>query len=54
MVEIKSDTEMETMRESGRVVARALAAVRQAAAVGVRLRELDEAAREKRGGRRCR
>lgn len=32
------------MREAGRVVARALAAVRDAAAIGVRLRELDEVA----------
>ncbi|RLU81610.1 type I methionyl aminopeptidase [Streptomyces griseocarneus] len=45
MVEIKSDGELDAMREAGRVVARALAAVREAAAVGVRLRELDEAAR---------
>jgi methionyl aminopeptidase len=45
MVEIKTDTALETMREAGRVVANALAAVREAAAVGVRLRELDEAAR---------
>ncbi|SCY04281.1 methionyl aminopeptidase [Streptomyces sp. 136MFCol5.1] len=33
------------MREAGRVVARALAAVREAAGVGVSLQELDEAAR---------
>ncbi|GAA2132649.1 type I methionyl aminopeptidase [Kitasatospora kazusensis] len=45
MVEIKSDTALESMREAGRVVARALAATREAAAVGVGLRELDEAAR---------
>src|SRR5688500_14916114 len=45
MVEIKTDTALETMREAGRVVAHALAAARAAAAVGVRLRELDEAAR---------
>ncbi|GAA2743692.1 type I methionyl aminopeptidase [Kitasatospora cinereorecta] len=45
MVEIKSDTALEAMREAGRVVARALAAARAAAAVGVRLRELDDAAR---------
>ena len=44
MVEIKTDTALEMMREAGRVVAPALAAVRAAAAVGVRLRELDEAA----------
>lgn len=45
MVEIKTNGEMDAMREAGRVVARALAAVREAAAVGVRLRELDEVAR---------
>ncbi|WP_371484058.1 type I methionyl aminopeptidase [Kitasatospora sp. NBC_00315] len=45
MVEIKTDTALDMMREAGRVVAHALAAAREAAAVGVRLRELDEAAR---------
>lgn len=45
MVEIKTDTALEAMREAGRVVAHALAAARAAAAVRVRLRELDEAAR---------
>ncbi|MGP3978591.1 type I methionyl aminopeptidase [Streptomyces sp. 8N114] len=45
MVEIKTESALEAMREAGRVVARALAAVRDAAAVGVSLRELDEAAR---------
>ena len=45
MVEIKTDAALEAMREAGRVVAQALAAARGAAAVGVRLRELDEAAR---------
>ncbi|WP_037608501.1 type I methionyl aminopeptidase [Streptacidiphilus rugosus] len=45
MVEFKTDTALEAMREAGRVVANALAAVRAAAAVGVGLRELDEAAR---------
>ncbi|ETK33595.1 type I methionyl aminopeptidase [Microbispora sp. ATCC PTA-5024] len=45
MVEIKSDDALAAMREAGRVVARALEAVRKAAAVGVRLRDLDEAAR---------
>ncbi|MEU1125154.1 type I methionyl aminopeptidase [Streptomyces sp. NPDC005899] len=44
MVEIKTDTALEAMREAGRVVARALAAARRTAAVGVSLRELDEAA----------
>jgi methionyl aminopeptidase len=45
MVEIKTDAALDAMREAGRVVAQALAAVRQAAGVGVSLRELDEAAR---------
>ncbi|MBY8878449.1 type I methionyl aminopeptidase [Actinacidiphila acidipaludis] len=45
MVEIKTDAALEKMREAGRVVAHALEAARAAAAVGVRLRELDEAAR---------
>ena len=45
MVELKTDKALEAMREAGRVVAHALAAVRAAAAVGVRLHELDEAAR---------
>ncbi|MFV8133021.1 type I methionyl aminopeptidase [Streptomyces syringium] len=45
MVEIKTDAALEAMREAGRVVAHALAAAQGAAAVGVGLRELDEAAR---------
>ncbi|MFH8368805.1 type I methionyl aminopeptidase [Streptomyces sp. NPDC018031] len=45
MVEIKTDAALDAMREAGRVVAEALDTVRGAAAVGVRLRELDEAAR---------
>ncbi|MGW1552348.1 type I methionyl aminopeptidase [Streptomyces sp. NPDC002346] len=45
MVEIKTDASLDAMREAGRVVARALAAVREAAGVGVSLQELDEAAR---------
>ncbi|RCG20106.1 type I methionyl aminopeptidase [Sphaerisporangium album] len=45
MVEIKTDAELDAMREAGRVVARALAAVRERAAPGVRLTELDEVAR---------
>jgi methionyl aminopeptidase len=45
MVEIKTDAALEAMREAGRVVAHALTAARAAAAVGTRLRELDEAAR---------
>ncbi|MFD8216833.1 type I methionyl aminopeptidase [Streptomyces sp. NPDC059697] len=45
MVEIKTDAALGAMREAGRVVARALAAVREASGVGVSLQELDEAAR---------
>ena len=45
MVEIKTDASLDAMREAGRVVAAALAAARKEAAVGVSLRELDEAAR---------
>lgn len=45
MVEIKTDAALDAMREAGRVVAHALAAARASAGVGVRLRELDEAAR---------
>jgi methionyl aminopeptidase len=45
MVELKTTTALDAMREAGRVVAQALAAVREAADVGVSLRELDEAAR---------
>ncbi|TQF05613.1 type I methionyl aminopeptidase [Kitasatospora acidiphila] len=45
MVEIKTDTALDAMREAGRVVADALAAAREAAGVGVSLQELDEAAR---------
>ncbi|MGW4894951.1 type I methionyl aminopeptidase [Kitasatospora sp. NPDC004240] len=45
MVELKSEAALGAMRESGRVVARALAAVREAAGVGVSLLELDEVAR---------
>ncbi|MFF3008009.1 type I methionyl aminopeptidase [Kitasatospora sp. NPDC057940] len=44
MVEIKSDAALGAMREAGRVVADALAAVQDAAAVGVSLLELDEVA----------
>jgi methionyl aminopeptidase len=45
MVEIKTEAALDAMREAGRVVAQALAAARKAAAVGVSLRELDDAAR---------
>jgi methionyl aminopeptidase len=44
MVEIKNQAALGAMREAGRVVARALAASRDAAAPGVTLLELDEAA----------
>ncbi|MDF5756704.1 type I methionyl aminopeptidase [Spongiactinospora sp. TRM90649] len=44
MVEIKTNGEIDAMREAGRVVARALAAARSLAAPGVRLSELDDAA----------
>jgi methionyl aminopeptidase len=45
VVEIKTATEIATMREAGRVVARTLAACRDAAQVGTSLLELDEVAR---------
>ncbi|MFB9376768.1 type I methionyl aminopeptidase [Kineococcus gynurae] len=45
MVELKTPGEIEAMRAAGIVVADALAAARTAAAPGVSLRELDEAAR---------
>jgi methionyl aminopeptidase len=45
MVELKTDTSIDAMREAGRIVAQALTAVREAADVGVRLRDLDLAAR---------
>lgn len=44
MVELKTPAELAVMREAGRVVGTALAAVREAAAVGVSLLELDEVA----------
>ncbi|MFF2653294.1 type I methionyl aminopeptidase [Streptomyces sp. NPDC058045] len=46
MVELKTEQSIDAMREAGRVVAGMLAAARESAAVGVSLRELDEAARE--------
>ncbi len=46
MVELKTPGEIEAMAAAGEVVARALAAVRAHAAVGVSLRELDRVARE--------
>lgn len=45
MIELKTATEVERMREAGRVVAAALDAVRSHAQVGVTLAELDEVAR---------
>jgi methionyl aminopeptidase len=44
VIELKTATELGAMREAGRIVANALAAVRAHAAVGVRVRELDEVA----------
>ncbi|MGW0960531.1 type I methionyl aminopeptidase [Streptomyces gelaticus] len=46
MVQRKTDTSIEAMRETGRVVAQLLTTVRQTAAVGILLRELDGVARE--------
>ncbi|QNE73894.1 type I methionyl aminopeptidase [Streptomyces finlayi] len=46
MVQLKTDTSIEAMREAGRVVAQILTSAREAAAVGVSPRELDELARE--------
>ncbi|RNG22500.1 type I methionyl aminopeptidase [Streptomyces botrytidirepellens] len=46
MVEIKTDASLDAMREAGRVAGGILTAAREAAAVGVSLRELDEVARE--------
>ncbi|MEU9339241.1 type I methionyl aminopeptidase [Streptomyces sp. NPDC048290] len=45
MVELKTDTSLDAMGVAGRVVGRALTAVREAAVVGVSLLELDEVAR---------
>ncbi|MEV0008696.1 type I methionyl aminopeptidase [Streptomyces sp. NPDC047973] len=46
MVQLKTDSSIEAMRETGRVVARMLTAAREAAAAGVSLRELDEIAHD--------
>ncbi len=46
MVELKTPGEIDAMRAAGRVVATALDAVRDAAAVGVRLVDLDHVARD--------
>ncbi|MFJ3231864.1 type I methionyl aminopeptidase [Streptomyces sp. NPDC086787] len=45
MVELKTNTSIDAMHTTGKVVGRALTAVREAAAVGVSLLELDEVAR---------
>ncbi|MCY0950866.1 type I methionyl aminopeptidase [Streptomyces sp. H27-S2] len=45
MVELKTDQSIDEMRAAGRVVAHTLAAVREAARVGVPLRDLDQVAR---------
>jgi methionyl aminopeptidase len=46
MVELKTDQSIDAMREAGRVVAQALAAARDAAAVGVSLLELNAVAHD--------
>ncbi|MER5896095.1 type I methionyl aminopeptidase [Streptomyces sp. NPDC001876] len=46
MVQLKTDTHIEAMREAGRVVAQVLTSVQKAAVVGVSLRELDATAHE--------
>ncbi|WP_420110469.1 type I methionyl aminopeptidase [Pseudactinotalea sp.] len=46
MIELKSPTEIEAMRPAGRFVADVLTALREKAAVGVNLLELDELAHE--------
>lgn len=46
MTELKNDAALDAMREAGRVVANALAATREAAAVGISLLELDAVARD--------
>ncbi len=45
MIELKTEAEIETMREAGRVVATALHAAREHARAGTELRELDEVVR---------
>jgi len=46
MVELKTPREIEAMRESGRIVGRALAACQEQAKAGMRLSEVDAIARE--------
>ncbi|KAA5834336.1 type I methionyl aminopeptidase [Saccharopolyspora hirsuta] len=45
MIELKTATEIDALREAGRIAAQALHAVREHARVGTALRELDELAR---------
>src|SRR5579875_1930903 len=47
MVELKSEAELELMREAGATVARVLAAVKAASAPGVSLLDLDELAADR-------
>lgn len=46
MIEIKNRHEIELMREAGRITAQALAAAKEAAVVGMSLKELDDVAAE--------
>ena len=46
MIELRTPSEIDEMRESGRLVAQALAAVKDAAKVGSTLLELDQVARD--------
>lgn len=46
MVELKSAVEIQALREAGRIVAQALAAVKEHAGIGVSLKELDAVAAE--------
>lgn len=46
MIELRTPAEIDEMREAGRIVARALKAVEEAAAVGVTLTELDAVAKD--------
>lgn len=46
MIELRTPDEIDSMREAGRIVAQALAAVEQAAVVGSSLLELDQVARD--------
>ncbi|MCU1617026.1 MAG: Methionine aminopeptidase [Frankiales bacterium] len=46
MLELRTPGELDAMRAAGEVVAQVLAAVREAVAPGVRLRELDDVARD--------